>query len=130
MRIATLIARLLMGLVFFVFGLNGFLMFMPMPKDLPPEVMTVMGGFMGTHYLMPLISGTQVVVGALLLANCFVPLALALIAPVVVNIVCYHVFFFRQGLEIAIVVGLLEVFLAYSYRRAYAPMLAMRVSPN
>jgi len=69
-----------------------------------------MGGFMATHYLMPLISGTQVVVGALLLANCFVPLALALIAPVVVNIVCYHVFFFRQGLEIAIVVGLLEVF--------------------
>ena len=130
MKIATHIVRTLLGLVFFVFGINGFKPFMPMPTDLPQEVMTVMGAFMSTHYLMPLIFGTQLVSGALLLTNCFAPLAVALLAPLIVNIVCYHVFFFHQGLEIAIVVALLEVFLAYAYRKAYAPMLALRVTPN
>jgi len=130
MRIATHIIRSLLGLLFFVFGINGFKPFMPMPTDLPQEVLTVMGAFMSTHYLMPLIFGTQLVTGALLLSNCFAPLAVAMLAPLIVNIVCYHVFFYHPGIEIAIVVALFEVFLAYAYRKAYAPMLAMRVSPN
>jgi hypothetical protein len=89
-----------------------------------------MGGFMATGYLMKLIAGTQVLTGFLLLINRFVPLALALLAPVIVNIFLYHIFVFRMGIEIAIVVSLLEAFLAWSYRRAYAPMLAASVTPG
>jgi uncharacterized membrane protein YphA (DoxX/SURF4 family) len=125
-RIVTVIARVLMGLVFFVFGLNGFLKFMPMPPKLPDLI----EAFIASGYMMPLIAGTQVVSGALLLANRFVPLALALIAPVVVNIFLFHIYIDPQGLVIAIVVCALELWLAWSYRAAFAPMLAAKVTPN
>jgi uncharacterized membrane protein YphA (DoxX/SURF4 family) len=89
------IARILMGIMFFVFGLNGFLNFIPRPNAPMPEVaVTFMGALTKTGYMLPLIFGTQVIVGALLLSNRFVPLALALalIAPVIVNIVAFHAF--------------------------------------
>ncbi len=126
-RFLPVIARLLLGLVFFVFGLNGFFHFIPQPKDAMSEGATaLLTGFMKSGYMMPLLFGTQTLVGALLLLNCFVPLALALIAPVVVNIVAFHLFLAPSGLPIAFVVLALELFLAWSYRRVYAPMLAMR----
>lgn len=125
------IARFLMGLMFFVFGLNGFLHFIPQPKEAMPEGVTaLMGGFMQSHYMMPLIFGTQTLVGLLLLINCFVPLALALIAPVIVNIICFHVFLMPATIAPGIVVAVLEIYLAWSYRKVYAPMLAMRVKPG
>jgi len=131
LRIVTLIARILFGLVFLVFGLNGFLHFIPQPKDAMSEAaMAVVGGFMKSGYMFPLISGTQVIVGVLLLTNCFVPLALALIAPEIVNILAFHVFLEQKGLIIAIVVTALEVYLAWAYRKAYYPMLALRVRPS
>ena len=73
------IARFLMGLMFFVFGLNVFLNFIPAPKTIPEGASAFFGALMKTGYMLPLIAGTQVVVGALLLSNRFVPLALALI---------------------------------------------------
>ena len=85
---------------------------------------------MATGYMFPLIFGTQVIVGALLLSNRFVPLALALIAPVVVNIVAFHVFLAPSGRPIAAVVLVLEVFLAWAYRKAYRSMLAARTTPG
>lgn len=73
------IARILMGLMFFVFGLNGFLDFIPKPKEPMPEAAVAFAGaLMKTGYMMPLVMGTQLIVGALLLLNRFVPLALAL----------------------------------------------------
>lgn len=124
------IARFLMGLIFLVFGLNGFLNFMPQPKDLPEGVAALLGAFKTSGYMLQLISGTQVLVGALLLINCFVPLALALIAPVIVNIICFHVFLMPATIAPGIVVAVLEIYLAWSYRKVYAPMLAMRVKPG
>jgi len=125
------IARIIMGLAFLVFGLNGFLHFIPQPKDAMPEgVTTLMTGFMKSRYMMPLIFGTQTLVGVLLLINCFVPLALALIAPVIVNIICFHVFLMPSTIAPGIVVAVLELYLAWSYRKAFAPMLAMRVKPG
>src|SRR5687767_5169089 len=74
------VARVLMGLAFFVFGLNGFLNFIPQPETpLPEGAMAFVGALMATGYMLPLIAVTQALVGALLLANRFVPLALALI---------------------------------------------------
>ena len=124
------IARVLMGLMFFVFGLNGFLHFIPQPKNMPEVAATFFGALAQTGYMLPLIFGTQVLAGALLLANRFVPLALALIAPVIVNIVAFHAFVEPSGLVMAGVVLMLELYLAWSYRGAYRPMLAMRVKPG
>jgi len=125
------IARLLLGLIFLITGLNGFLNFIPAPKDAMPEgVMAFMAALMKTGYLFQLISGTDLLVSLLLLTNRFVPLALALIAPVVVNIVAFHVFLAPSGLVIALVVLALELYLAWSYRSAFRAMLAARVTPG
>ena len=130
-RYCPAIARILMGLVFLVFGLNGFLQFIPQPKDAMPEgAMAFFGALMNTGYMLPLIMGTQTIVGVLLLTNRFVPLALALIAPVIVNIVAFHAFLAPSGLVVAGVVAALELYLAWSYRKAYRSMLVMRATPD
>ena len=125
------IARFLMGLMFFVFGLNGFLHFIPQPKTTMPErAVAFVGALMNSGYMMQMVSGTQVIVGALLLANRFVPLALALIAPVIVNIIAFHAFLAPSGAGMGAVVLVLEIYLAWAYRKAFLPMLAPRVKPS
>ncbi len=113
MKNLPLIARIILGLIFFVFGLNGFLHFIPMPETMPERMMTFMNGLIATNYFLPLLSGTQVVCGALLLAGAFVPLALVVLAPVILNIFLVHVFISTEGLILAIILGLLEVYLAF-----------------
>lgn len=123
--------RILMGLMFFVFGLNGFLHFIPQPKTPMPEgAIAFAGAMVKTGYLFQLVSGTQIIVGVLLLANRCVPLALALIAPVVVNIVAFHAFLAPSGIGPGIVVAALEIYLAWAYRDAFRPMLSMQAKPN
>jgi hypothetical protein len=117
-----------MGLVFFVFGLNGFLHFIPQP-EMPEAAGAFFGALANTRYAIPLLFGTQILVGALLLLNLFVPLALALIAPVIVHIVAFHVFVAPSGLPLALVILALELYLAWSYRRAFLPMLAAGARP-
>jgi len=125
------VARILMGLMFFVFGLNGFLHFIPQPKDPMSEgAMALFTGFTKSGYMMPLIFGTQTLVGALLLVNRFVPLALALIAPVIVNIIAFHLFLSPATIAPGIVVLALELYLAWSYRKLYQPMLVFRSKPG
>src|SRR5262245_44177124 len=78
-RWLAVVARLLMGLMFFVFGLNGFLHFIPEPKTpMPQGAADFAGALMKTGFMLQLVAGTQLLVGVLLLLNCFVPLALAL----------------------------------------------------
>jgi hypothetical protein len=126
-RYAPVAARVLLGLVFFVFGLNYFVPFFPPPKDPMPEALTSFAGaLMKSGYMMPLIKGTEVAVGAALLANRFVPLALTVIAPVIVNIVALHAFLAPSGLPVAIVVLALELYLAWTHRAAFRPMLHAR----
>lgn len=130
-RYLPAVARILMGLIFFVFGLNGFLNFIPTPKTpMPQGAIDFAGAMMKTGYLMPLVSGTQVIVGVLLLANRFVPLALALIAPIIVNIIAFHAFLAPAGIGPGVVVTVLEVYLAWAYRKSYYPMLAMQAVPD
>lgn len=119
--------RVVMGLIFFVFGLNGFLNFIPPPSGPMPEGAMAFGlALMKTGYLFQLLKGTEVLVGALLLANRFVPLALALIAPVVVNIFAFHAFLEPSGLVLAAIIVVAEVYLAWTYRAAFRPMLRAR----
>ena len=123
--------RVLMGLIFFVMGLNGFLNFLPQPSTPMPEgAMAFAGALFMTGYMIPLLAGIQVIVGVLLLSNRFVPLALALIAPVVVNIFAFHAFLIPDGIGIAVFILALEVYLAWAYRNMYRPMLAMRATPG
>jgi hypothetical protein len=121
-------ARILFGLQFVVFGLNGFLHFIPQPPP-PAAAGAFFGALFATGYMLPLIKGVEIVGGAMLLANRYVPLALALLAPNVVNIVLFHAFLAPAGVGLAIVVLLLEIYLAWTYRGAYRPMLAAKVEP-
>jgi hypothetical protein len=123
------IARALLGLILLFFGLNYFLHYLPMPKDLPQEIMDVMGALMKTGH-MGVASGTMVLVGVLLLINRFVPLALALIAPIIVGILTYHISMQPATIGPGIVVALLELYLAWSYRKAFCPMLKAKVTPG
>lgn len=121
-------SRVLLGLVFFVFGLNGFLQFLPMPP--PPErAAGFLGGLAATGYMFPLIKGTEVIAGALLLANRFVPLSLTLLAPIVVNIVLFHTVLTPVS-PLAFVVLALELGLAWAYRDAFRGMLQAKVAPR
>lgn len=129
-RLLPAAARLLMGLIFFVFGLNGFLQFMPQPKTMPEGVLAFFEAMTKTGYMIQLISGTQTIVGTLLLLNRFVPLALALIAPIIVNIIVFHIFLEPSGLPVAFVVLTLEVYLAWAYRKTYRSMLVMQANPD
>lgn len=118
-------ARILLGITFLVVGLNGFLNFLPQPSTpLPAGGLAFLGALIASGYMIPLVSATQVIVAVLLLSNRFVPLALVLIAPVIVNIFAFHVFLAPSGLIIAVVVVVLEVYLAWTYRGVYRPMLA------
>jgi uncharacterized membrane protein YphA (DoxX/SURF4 family) len=128
-RLAPTVSRVLLGLVFLVFGLNGFLQFLPQPP-MPANAGAFMGALAATGYMFPLIKGVEVVAGALLLSNRFVPLALALLAPNVVNIVLFHAVLAPAGLPVALMLLGLEVFAAWTYRDAYVSMLRARTVPT
>ncbi len=124
------VARVLLGLVFFGFGLTALLGVMPAPSTPPPDGAMAFGmALMKTGYLFQLLKGTETLVGALLLANRFVPLALALLAPVLVNIVAFHAFLEPDGLPLAIALVAAELYLAWTYRAAYRAMLVARARP-
>ena len=128
MKTTSAIARYLMGVIFLVFGLNGFLHFIPLP---PPS--GVAGQFMGalfvSHYLT-LIFGVQVIAAVLLLANRYVPLALAVLAPVIVNILCFHALMAPSGLPLALFVAVLWVLTFVDVRTAFAGLFQSRLQPR
>src|SRR5438876_11007762 len=110
MKIVILIARLLLGLIFVVLGLNGFLNFLsmgPMPSGLAGQFV---GALVLSHYFW-VVAALQVVGGALLLVNRFAPLGLVLLGPVIVNIIIYHVCLNRTVIELAIVKAFLWLIL-------------------
>src|SRR5438445_5915278 len=122
MKITTIIVRLLLGLMFVVFGSNIFLQFLPMP----PLPATLAGDFskalMQSHYIY-VVGLLQVVGGLLLLIGRYVPLGLVLLGPVVVNILLFHSFLDPSGLPVAIFVTVLSLFLLWRYRSNFAGLL-------
>ena len=121
-------ARVLMGLLFTFAGLNGVLLFMPPPPPdaMPAAALALSTALMRTGYFLPLLGVTQATAGALLLSNRFVPLALTILAPVVVQIVAFHLFLAPQGMVMAIIVLALEIALAIAHRDAFRSVLAAR----
>jgi len=128
MRIVLIVARLLLGLVFLIFGLNGLLHFMPNPPE-PPPAGAFFGALAGTGYMFALIFGTQIIGGALLILGVAVPFALVILAPVIVNIIAFHLFLAPAGLPVAIVVAALEVIRAWHYRAVLAPLFGPASRP-
>lgn len=123
------IVRTLLGLMFLFFGLNGFLNFIPVPKDLPQDIITVSGGLMKGGY-MAVVAAVEILVAVMLLTGRFVPLALALLAPIVVGIITLHVAIDRPGIVPGLVVLVMELYLAWAYRSAFRPMLRANVKPG
>jgi hypothetical protein len=124
MKITYHLSRSLLGLIFVVFGLNGFLHFIPMP---PPS--GVAGQFIGALFVskhLLVVSALQVISGALLLSNRFVPLGLTLLGPIVVNILLYHVLMNPTGLGLALFVAILWAAVFSGVRSAFAGVFRMR----
>jgi len=121
MKIATIIARVLLGLVFFVFGLNAFLHFIPMPVP-QGQAGAFMGALFASHYLYA-IKIFEIAGGLLLLIGRFVPLGLTLLGPVIVNILFYDIFLDQSGLGMGLVIAVLALFLLYRYRSAFAGLV-------
>ena len=124
MKIAALMTRLLLGLIFVLFGLNGFFLFITPPEHTPTGGafinLLISTGFMHVEKLL------EVIGGSLLLLNQYVPLGLAILAPIIVNILLFHLFMERNTLIIGVIPFLLWAFLAWTYRRYFFPLFARR----
>ena len=120
MKIVTVVVRILLGVVFFVFGLNGFVGFIPTPP-LPGTAGAFIGAMASSHYLY-LVAGVQLIAGVLLLTNQFVPLAVAMLA----NILAYHLTMQMEGLPMALITALLWAVLAWRYRAHFGALFVQK----
>ena len=125
MRMLTLIARILLGVMFLVFGLNGFLNFLSMGP--PPSGLA--GQFIGalflSHYYW-VIAALQVIAGVLLIVGRYVPLALVLLGPIIVNILLYHIFLLPAGIVLALIAAVLWFIVYYGYRQYFSGIFVQR----
>jgi putative oxidoreductase len=122
MKIATIIARVLLGLIFVIFGSNFFLNFIPMPPP-PPGLAGDYFKVFATSGYMYVVGAMQLLSGLLLLIGRFVPLALTILAAMIFNILVFHILMDPKGLPMAIVITVLELFLVSRYRDAFAGIL-------
>ena len=127
MKIIALVARYLLGLAFLIFGLNGFLHFIPLPPPKSALAGQYLGSLAASGYMVPVFL-LQVVPAVLLLAGWFVPLALVLLAPVLVNIVLFHGLMAPEGLPVPLFLSLLWLVVAYWHRAAFAGLFQARAS--
>jgi putative oxidoreductase len=127
MKIVTLIVRILLGLIFVVFGSNGFLHFLPMGSLPQGAAGKFLSALFESHYV-PIIAAIQVVSGVLLLANRYVPLAITLLGPIIVNILLFHLLMSLSGISVAIVVAIFWAILAVHYRQYFISLFVQRAS--
>jgi putative oxidoreductase len=124
MKVAVIVAQILMGLIFVFFGLNGFLQFLkaPLPTGLAGQFLMAI---FQSHYVW-FICAVQIAGGVLLLVNRYVPLALTLLGPVIVNIILYHLLLNSAAAQLAVVVTILWFFLFCRYRQNYSGLFARK----
>lgn len=126
MRIATIIVRILFGLLYAFFSAGVLFNLFPQPELPPGNVKTFMEGMVASGYLLTFIKVTELVCGLALLTGFFAPLANVIIFPITLNILLFHVFTEKGDFAIAIVLLLMNLFLAYAYREKYKPMLTLK----
>ena len=124
MKVATIIAQVLVGLVFVVFGSNAFLHFIPavLPPGQAGQFLTILFESKYVYF----ISAVQVVGGLLLLLNRFVPLGLALLGPVLFNILLFHGLLSHPGWQPGVVMAILWIFLFFRYKKNFAGIFAAK----
>ena len=118
-------ARLILGLGFLVFGLNGFLQFMANPP-VTPEAGALLGAFAKTGYFFPMIKIIEILTGVMLLANILAPLAAVLMAPVLVGITTIHLFLNPAGIPMMVLLHVLHGIIVYGYRGYYKELFALK----
>ena len=127
MKITAVIARFLLGIIFFVFGLNGFLHFIPASPPPSGTAGRFVGALLVSNYLV-VVFLFQLISAVLLLVNRYVPLALTLLAPIIVNILLIHILMLPGGLLLALVVTVLWIVVFLSVRSAFAGLFQQRVA--
>ena len=127
MKLAIIIVRILMGLMFLFASIVVLLNLVPHP-EMKGNAKLFMDGIMATRYFMPLLKVTELVCGLALVAGRFVPLATVVIFPITLNILFYHAFVAPEGLPVAIPLMLANLFLAYACRENYKTLLAARIA--
>ena len=120
--LSVVIARVLLGLIYFVFGLNYFIPFIPAQPAPTGVVAAFTGGLFQAGYFFPFLKGIEVILGAFLLAGIFVPLTLVALVPITINILLFHVFLAPEGSAVGIVLIVLEIYLAWAYRNYFRPL--------
>lgn len=125
MKIVVIASRILLGLTFFVFGLNSFIQFIPGAPPTTGFAGAFLGALIGSHYVF-FVGGVQLIGGVLLLANRFVPLGLVLLAPVIANIIVFHLTMQLEGLPPGIVAAALWAILAWKLRNYFAPLFVQK----
>ena len=128
-RFAVPTARVLLGGMFVFASVNYFFHLTPMAPP-PGAAGEFMGGLVASGYFFTFLKVTELTVGILLLSGRFVPLALTVLAPIMLNIFAFHLFLAPKGLGIAVALGLLQVYLAWSYRDAFTAVLRMNAHPR
>jgi len=120
------IVRVILGLIFVTFGLNGFLNFIPMPPP-PPEAGSFMISLAASKYFLPVLKLTEIICGIAFLSGMFVPLALVVLAPISIQILLFHIFLAPglQGMVMAIFIIAANIFLGYAYRESFKGVLNM-----
>jgi putative oxidoreductase len=126
MKITALIARCLLGFVFLVFGLNGFLHFIPQPPMTGLALQFLMA--LALSHFMTVVFLLQIIPAILLLINRYVPLALVLLGPVLTNIVLFHAFMAPAGLPLPLILSVLWLLVAYYHRSAFVSLFQSQPS--
>jgi len=122
MKIAVIIVRTLMGLLFIFASVTYFLDLVPVP-EMTGAVKTFNDGLRATPYFMPVLKTTELLCGLAFLTGRFVPLATVVIAPIILQIFLFHAFMDKTGLPVAIFLVAANLFLAYAYRRSYSQLV-------
>lgn len=119
------VPRVLLGLIYFVFGLNGFLRFLPLPP-IPDAAQAFLGALGASGYFFPVLKATEVLAGALLITGVAAPLALVVLAPITIQIFLFHMFLTpgAQNIALPAVMGVLHVIAALGYRQKYRPLFS------
>jgi putative oxidoreductase len=126
--ILAIAARVVLGLIYFVFGLNFFLQFLPQQPQPEGVVAAFTGGLFQSGYFFPLLKGIEVITGALLLIGFFVPLSLVVLAPISINIFLFHTILAPEAAPMGILILFLNLYLAWVYRDHYKPLFERKAT--
>lgn len=127
MKTVVLVSRMLLGVIFFVFGLNAFFPFIPVPP-LQGMAGNFVGALVQSGYFFPFLKTLETVGGLLLILGLFMPMVLVVLFPITLNIMLFHLFLGLEGMPIAILMLLAHLMLLYAHKNYYKGLFAMKTS--